>query len=80
MSRVAVSVVSRDVCVPPRSGVAVGVFSGVPVGTGVFVGGGGGVIINSRDELNDADLIKNKEQWDQKVVATDLGYFFSDVV
>ena len=43
-------------------------------------GGGAGVIINSRDDLNDADLIKNKEQWDQKVVATDLGYFFSDIV
>jgi len=43
-------------------------------------GGGNGVIINSRDELNDADLIKNKEQWDQKAVATDLGYFFFDVV
>ncbi len=42
-------------------------------------GGGAGVIKNSRDELNDADLIKNKEQWDQKVVATDLGYFFSAV-
>jgi len=43
-------------------------------------GGGAGVIINTRDDENDADLIKNKEQWDQKVVATDLGYFFSDIV
>lgn len=43
-------------------------------------GGGDGVIINSRDELNDADLIKNKEQWDQKAVATDLGYLFLDIV
>lgn len=42
-------------------------------------GGGDGVIINSRDELNDADLIKTKEQWDQKAVATDLGYFFSGI-
>lgn len=43
-------------------------------------GGGDGVIINSRDELNDTDLIKTKEQWDQKAVAVDLGYFFSDIV
>ena len=42
-------------------------------------GGGDGVIINSRDELNDADLIKSKEQWDQKAVASDLGYFFSGI-
>ena len=43
-------------------------------------GGGDGVIINSRDDLNDANLIKTKEQWDQKYVASDLGYFFSDIV
>ncbi|MCK4897997.1 MAG: hypothetical protein KAS38_04440, partial [Anaerolineales bacterium] len=43
-------------------------------------GGGAGLIQNWRDGENDADLIKNKEQWDQKAVAVDLGYFFSDVV
>lgn len=43
-------------------------------------GGGDGIIDNWRDGENDADLIKMKEQWDQKAVATDLGYFFSDVV
>lgn len=43
-------------------------------------GGGNGIIQNWRDGENDADLIKNKEQWDQKVVATDLGYVFLTVV
>ncbi len=43
-------------------------------------GGGAGLIQNWRDGENDADLIKNKEQWDQKAVATDLGFFYSDVV
>jgi len=42
-------------------------------------GGGDGIIINTRDGLNDADLIKGKEQWDQKAVATDLGYFFQGI-
>jgi hypothetical protein len=43
-------------------------------------GGGMGVVLRNRDDLNDTDLIKTKEQWDQKAVATDLGYFFADVV
>lgn len=43
-------------------------------------GGGDGIIDKWRDGENDSDLIKMKEQWDQKAVATDLGYFFSDVV
>ena len=43
-------------------------------------GGGEGLIINTRDDKNDADLIKMNAQWDQKAVATDLGYFFADVV
>lgn len=43
-------------------------------------GGLGGIRPVFRDEANDADLIKAKMQWDQKVVATDMGYFFADVV
>ena len=42
-------------------------------------GGGAGSIYRDRG-TNHADLIQHKEQWDQKAVATDLGYFFSDVV
>ena len=43
-------------------------------------GGLGGIQPIWRDGANDADLVKSKMQWDQKAVATDLGYFFSDVV
>jgi hypothetical protein len=43
-------------------------------------GGGNGSIYRVRDDINHRDLIQHKEQWDQKVIATDLGYFFSDVV
>lgn len=43
-------------------------------------GGGLGVVMKNRDELNDADVIKSKEQWDQKAIAADLGYFFADIV
>ena len=37
-------------------------------------------LFRSLDFYNDADLVKHKMQWDQKAVATDLGYFFADVV
>ena len=43
-------------------------------------GGGGGSIYRWRDGANHRDLVQLKMQWDQKAVATDLGYFFSDVV
>lgn len=43
-------------------------------------GGGEGIIINTRVDEKDTDLIKMKAQWDQKVVATDLGYLFTDIV
>jgi hypothetical protein len=33
-----------------------------------------------RLDADDADLLKFKMQWDQKAVATDLGYFFADIV
>lgn len=43
-------------------------------------GGGMGSIYRQRDGVNHRDLVQHKEQWDQKAVATDVGYFFSDVV
>lgn len=43
-------------------------------------GGLGGMQPLWRDGANDADLLKTKMQWDQKAVATDLGYFFSGIV
>lgn len=43
-------------------------------------GGGMGSVNSVREDNRDSDLIKHKEQWDQKAVATDVGYFFSGIV
>lgn len=43
-------------------------------------GGGEGQASVYRDEESDSDIVKHKEQWDQKLVTADAGYFFSDVV
>lgn len=43
-------------------------------------GGGEGTIYRYRDYSRHADVIQIKEQWDQKLVAANLGYFFSDIV
>ena len=43
-------------------------------------GGGNGAISTRRDEGKKSDVIMHQEQWDQKATATDLGYFFADVV
>jgi hypothetical protein len=42
-------------------------------------GGGLGTILRNREDTNDTDLIKIKEQWDQKIVASDLGYIYLNV-
>ena len=43
-------------------------------------GGGMGSEYSYRDEGRHADVIQHKEQWDQKITATDLGYLFIDIV
>lgn len=43
-------------------------------------GGGEGTLYRYRDYSRHADVIQIKEQWDQKVVAAELGYFWSDIV
>ena len=43
-------------------------------------GGLGSIMPTFRDGKDDNDLLKMKAQWDQKAVATDLGYFFADCV
>lgn len=46
-----------------------------------WAGGGGlGSIVSYRSDENKADVLQHSEAWDQKAVATDLGYFFADVV
>jgi hypothetical protein len=43
-------------------------------------GGGGGSMYSDRENQRHADVVQFKMQWDQVAVATDLGYFFADVV
>lgn len=43
-------------------------------------GGGEGTIYRYRENSRHADILQHKEQWDMKVMASDLGYFFSDIV
>ena len=43
-------------------------------------GGGQGTIARWRDEESDADVLKHKEQWQDKIVATDCGYLYLTVV
>jgi hypothetical protein len=43
-------------------------------------GGGQGVVARYRDEGRRSDILQAYEQWDQKAVATDMGYFFKTIV
>jgi hypothetical protein len=43
-------------------------------------GGGAGTATMRRADDRDSDVLKHKEQWDFKVVASDVGYEFSDYV
>jgi hypothetical protein len=43
-------------------------------------GGGAGEMVTYRENQTKSDIIQNSEAWDQKAVATDVGYFFADVV
>lgn len=43
-------------------------------------GGGAGSIVTYRDQSRKSDILQHSEQWDQKLVAADLGYIFLDIV
>lgn len=43
-------------------------------------GGGPGVVATYRDQSVKSDILQLSEAWDQKAVATDLGYLFLDIV
>ena len=58
-----------------------GVFDVTALKTFAWAGGGGlGAVTPYRDQRVKSDILQHQEQWDQKVVASDLGYFFSDIV
>lgn len=43
-------------------------------------GGGEGAIFRDPARRNHSETFQHKEQWDQKIVASDLGYLFLDIV
>lgn len=58
-----------------------GVFDATAGKTFVWGPGGGlGSMYRYRADSRHADVIQHKEQWDQKAVATDLGYIWLDIV
>jgi hypothetical protein len=70
-----------DDCLVYHNNPGAGIFAASAGKTFAWAGGGGvGSSYRYRDNSRHADVIQVKEQWDQKAVATDLGYFFFDVV
>lgn len=70
-----------DDCLIYHNNPGAGIFAASAGKTFTWDGGGGvGTVFRYRDQGRHADVIQHKEQWDQAAVATDLGYFFFDVV
>ena len=58
-----------------------GIFDATAGKTFAWSGGGGiGSITPYREQQTKSDILQHQEAWDQKAVATDLGYFMSDAV
>ena len=70
-----------DDCLVCNVNPGAGIF-GVTAGKTFAWAGGGGMGTMYRDpaRFNHSDVAQHKEQWDQKVTASDVGYFFSDIV
>ena len=70
-----------DDCLVAQVDPGAGLFGATAGKTFVWqAGGGDGAIATYRADDRHADVIQHKEQWDQATTATDLGYFFADVV
>jgi hypothetical protein len=75
------SAIVDDDCLVCHINAAAGVFGASAGKTFAWPGGGGmGTIYRDPARRNHSDVFQHKEQWDQKAVATDLGYFYADVV
>jgi len=58
-----------------------GIFTASAGYTFTWAGGGGdGEIVQYRDQSVKSNILQLSEQWDQKVVAADLGYFWAGIV
>lgn len=75
------SAIIDDDCLVCHVDPGAGIFGATALKTFFWQPGGGlGGVRQWRDEGADADKLKHKEQWDQKVTASDLGYLFLDIV
>jgi hypothetical protein len=75
------AIIDDDCLVCYSAGSAAGIMTASAGYTFAWSGGGGdGSIRSYREEQTNSDVLQLKEAWDQKVVATDLGYFFTDIV
>jgi hypothetical protein len=75
------AIIDDDCLVCYSAGSAAGIMSASAGYTFAWGGGGGdGQMATYREPQSKSDVLQLSEAWDQKVVATDLGYFFSDIV
>ena len=75
------SAIIDDDCLVCHVDPGAGVFGATAGKTFVWQPGGGeGSVFSYRDNARHADVVQHKEQWDQAATATDLGYFFANVV
>jgi hypothetical protein len=80
-SMTAAAIIDDDCLICYSSGASAGIMTASAGYTFAWAGGGGdGEMRTYRDDTVDSDILKLKEAWDQKAVATDLGYFFADIV
>jgi hypothetical protein len=80
-SMTAAAILDDDCLVCHCAGSAAGIMTASCGYTFAWTGGGGdGAIVTYREQPTKSDVLQLSEAWDQKAVATDLGYFFSDIV
>ncbi|RFC66454.1 hypothetical protein DYI37_03145 [Fulvimarina endophytica] len=69
--------IDRNVGVDSPTAIGIFAWSGLIPGAG---NDQGGVIMKGREELAHSDILQIRDAWDMKVVASDLGVFFQNVV
>lgn len=75
------SAIVDDDCLISYVDPSAGIFGATAGKTFVWAPGGGeGAIFRDPARKNHSDTFQHKEQWDQKAVASDLGYIFLDIV
>ncbi len=77
----AASAIIDDDCLVTYVNPSTGIMTPSAGYTFTWLGGGGiGQVGSYRDQSVKSDILQHSEAWDQKVVATDLGYVFLDIV